>query len=80
MRRNTIWAIATALIVAAGITFQVVGTTSHEVKDDAPTQGQTTEEPVAPDADIVETPPPTGDEREGETNDQSGKPGEGSKG
>ena len=49
MRRNIIWMIVTALVVGFGITFQVVGTTSHEEKGNAPAQEQTTQTPAVPD-------------------------------
>ena len=68
MRRIIVIAAASALVVGLGITFQLVGTTSHEVKDGPPSSGQVTDAP-APD-----------DGRDGETNDQDGKPGEAPKG
>jgi hypothetical protein len=65
MRRIIIIAAASAVVVALGITFQVVGTTSHDVKDGTRPSVQVSDAPVAPAEP---------------TNDQEGKPGEAPKG
>lgn len=85
MLRNVLVAIGTVVVVGLGIVFQVTATTSHEVKEERPasqttqgTGGEITDAPSAPDT-TGETPAPStpSDEREGgDTNDQSGKPGE----
>lgn len=90
MIRNSIFAAATAGIVAFSIWFQATQTVSHEVKDEGrsgaetsqvepaetalPTPGTTT--PAVGDETGTTTEPESGDETRTETNDQGGKPGE----
>ncbi len=76
MIRNIIVAAVSLVIVGGGITFQVLGTESHEVKDEAPASSVEGTEVEG----TGEAPAPTdGDRAEGETNDEGGKPGEADK-
>jgi hypothetical protein len=87
MRRNIIVATITAIIVSLGITYQITATTSHDIKDETPaaiaetrTEGQP---PGTTTPNLAATTPPPQQEqepptenREGETSDHTGKPGE----